>query len=100
MRKTLFILAAMLISMVASAQIREEGETRNGLKEGTWYEIDVNKNLIRKVVQYKEGKKDGLYLEIDETGALVKKCEYTNDQLSGSSYTWYRGGRLSGKKHL
>ena len=64
MRKTLFILAAMLLSLVASAQIREEGETRNGLKEGTWYEIDLNKNLIRKVVQYKEGKKDGLYLEI------------------------------------
>lgn len=97
MRKYLFLLLVMLLSLAASAQIVEEGETVNGLKEGNWYEIDAGKNLIRKMIQYHEGKKNGVYIEIDETGALVKKSEFVDDQLNGSTMTWFRGGRLSGK---
>lgn len=74
-----------------------EGEVLNGLKEGNWYEIYVDKQLIHRMIQYHNGMKEGVCLEVDETGALLMKSEYVNDQLNGATYSWYRGGRLSHK---
>lgn len=118
MRKNVIIAAAaLLFSLVASAQNLETldvshepegpakiekgdyiftGTVKNGLKQGTWYEIYASKQLIHKVVVFEQGYRNGLYMEIDETGTLVKKAEYADDLLDGVSYTWYRGGRLSG----
>lgn len=119
MRKELILFAAaMLFSLLAGAQNTEvldvtrakdgsyvntqgnfliEGQVKNGLKEGTWYEIFPDKMLIHRVIQFEKGVMNGLYMEVDETGSLVKKAEYANGKLNGACYTWFRGGRLSGK---
>lgn len=119
MRKNLIILAAMMLfSLVAAAQNVEtldvskeadgpysrrvgkylvEGNVQNGLKEGVWYEMDADKRMIHRMIQFEKGKKNGVCIEVDETGALIKKTEYADDLLNGSTYNWYRGGRLAGK---
>ena len=118
MRKELLLFAAaMLLTLAAGAQSVEtlsvekvgdgfysknlgnylvQGNVKDGLKEGAWYEFYPDKTLIHRVIQYGKGKKNGLYMEIDENGVLVKKSEYVDDLLEGATYLWSRG-RLTAK---
>ena len=90
MRKELLLFAAaMLLTLAAGAQSVEtlsvekvgdgfysknlgnylvQGNVKDGLKEGAWYEFYPDKTLIHRVIQYGKGKKNGLYMEIDENG--------------------------------
>lgn len=119
MRKGLIMFAAaMLLSLASVAQnaetvnvskerdgyfvhtfgdTRVEGNVRKGLKEGTWYEYNNTKNLLRRVIQFQNGTMDGLYMEIDENGYISKKTEYVKGNPEGTSYTWTNGGRLTQK---
>lgn len=117
-RELLLLAAALFLTLAAGAQSVEtlsvseepdgfysktlgsyliQGNVKDGLKEGAWYEFYLDKTLIHRVIQYQKGKKDGLYMEIDETGNLTKKSEYSDDKLNGTTFSWYRGGRLASK---
>ena len=118
MRKTLIIIAMVLMAMPMFAQTIEtvdvskapngkfttaaadytiEGSVLNGQKIGTWIEYFTGNNsyLPKKIVSYVSGKRNGIYVEIDKTGSITKKAEYKNDLLDGQYSEWFRGGRLS-----
>ena len=119
MKKTLLILMMMSFVMTASAQqiynvktsdkadgmmeqnigtIKLSGEVLNGLKTGTWVENFPNTELPHYIIQYLEGKKNGLYLEFNKEGYIIKKIDYKNDLIDGSSSEWTRSGILLKKQ--
>ena len=119
MRKGLLLFAAaMLLSLASMAQnaetvdvskerdglynrtfnkTRVEGTVKNGVKEGNWCEFDVDKNSLRRVIQYHNGKKDGIYLELTENGYVVKKSEFTEDGVMVKKNT-YKDDKLDGEQ--
>lgn len=78
-------------------EFRVEGNVKNGLKDGTWYDFSVKKDLLRRVIQYQKGLMNGVSIEIDENGTLLNKSEYVDGKLNGYSYVWAGAGRVAQK---
>ena len=81
------------------------GKVLGEQKSGTWTETYVNSELPHFIIQYANDNKDGIYLEFDKQGTIVKKAEYKNNLLDGTSCKYKNAVLLeridyqAGKKH-
>lgn len=86
-------------------QLSMEGDTKNGLKHGSWVTYS-NTGAVESVTTYYLGKKQGVNLNFDRQGYLQNKMYYHNDELHGEFKAFkrsrlielrnYRFGKLDG----
>ena len=72
--------------------LQEEGQLRNGVKEGTWIIYHPDGMFPEKIISYVAGMYNGPYMEFNERGQMSLRATYKNNALDGP-WAKYRFGR-------
>ena len=80
-------------SYYANGQIKEEGNYKDGKKDGLWKYWDENGKL-RYEKNYKDGERDGLWKEWFKNGQLTAESNYKDGLPDGLWKKWYENGQL------
>ena len=80
-----------------SAEIMEQGNFKNGEKNGKWVRWSVNGNKLAEA-NYKKGKKDGKWIIWDERGVKRYEMYYAEGAKTGTWLMWDEKAQISNKK--
>ena len=79
-----------------NGNVKEEGEYKEGLREGTWQFYDKQGILIQKG-NYRKGKPDGLWRWFHEDGSSRREESYTRGREDGESVEYDTEGNIVAK---
>lgn len=82
-----------LSSTFEEGEIKEEGFSKNGSKEGTWLTYDKEGNLVG-ITSYIDGKINGPDIAMNNRGQIIKK-QYYKEGIPHGLYGEYKFGRAT-----
>jgi len=83
----------------ASLGLYQEGEYRDGLKEGPFTNFYPS-GIIRGEGSYRSGRMDGPYTSWHENGQLRQNANYSNGDLDGPYESYFENGQLNKKGYV
>ena len=76
-----------------NGQIKQTGETKNALNEGTWTWYFEN-GKVQMQGQFHEGQREGVWYEFDEEGHISSESHYRKNRLNGDYFRYDTTGRV------